>query len=93
MPTAFSPNGDTINDIYVPVSDVKGMLVIDFVIFNRWGEKVFESENFVPRDATKGWDGTFKGEPAQQDSYVYFFTAKMPDGEVKVYKGTFTLLR
>ena len=93
IPTAFSPNGDTINDIYVPVSDVKGMLVIDFVIFNRWGEKVFESENFVPRDATKGWDGTFKGQPAQQDSYVYFFTAKMPDGEVKVYKGTFTLLR
>ncbi|MBK9791889.1 MAG: gliding motility-associated C-terminal domain-containing protein [Sphingobacteriales bacterium] len=93
IPTAFSPNGDTINDIYVPISDVKGMLVIDFVIFNRWGEKVFESENFVPRDATKGWDGTFKGQPAQQDSYVYFFTAKMPDGEVKVYKGTFTLLR
>ncbi len=93
IPTAFSPNGDTINDIYVPISDVKGMLVIDFVIFNRWGEKVFESENFVPRDATKGWDGTFKGEPAQQDSYVYFFTARMPDGEVKVYKGTFTLLR
>lgn len=93
IPTAFSPNGDTINDIYVPISDIKGMLVIDFVVFDRWGEKVFESQNFVPRDATKGWDGTFKGEPAQQDNYVYFFTARMPDGEVKVYKGTFALLR
>ena len=78
------------------------MVVIDFVIFNRWGEKVFESKDFAPTyivatnaptDITKGWNGLFKGELAQQDDYVYFFTAKMPDDEVKIYKGTFALLR
>jgi gliding motility-associated-like protein len=102
IPTAFSPNGDGVNDVYVPLSNIKGMVVIDFVIFNRWGEKVFESKDFAPTyivatnaptDITKGWNGLFKGELAQQDDYVYFFTAKMPDDEVKIYKGTFALLR
>lgn len=102
IPTAFSPNGDNVNDVYQPMSNVKGMQVIDFVIFNRWGEKVFESVNFTPTyvvstgaptDPSKGWNGTYKGQPAQVDNYVYFFTAKMPDGEVKIYKGTFALLR
>lgn len=93
IPSAFSPNGDNLNDIFVPLSTIKGMQVIDFLIFNRWGEKVFESKDFVPGDLANGWNGLFKGEPAQVDNYVYYFTAKMPDDKLKIYKGTFVLLR
>lgn len=102
IPTAFTPNSDGINDVFIPMSNIKGMEVLSFVLFNRWGEKVFESANFVPTfisgtntatDATKGWNGIYKGQLAQVDNYVYYFTAKMPDDKVKIYKGTFALLR
>ena len=93
IPTAFSPNGDNFNDSYVPLSDIKGVQVISFLIFNRWGEKVYEAENFAPNDSTKGWNGTYKGENCQVDHYVYYYSVKLPDDKVKIYKGTFALLR
>ncbi|HRH56367.1 MAG TPA: gliding motility-associated C-terminal domain-containing protein [Chitinophagales bacterium] len=93
LPTAFSPNGDNINDVLVPLSPVVGMKVLEFAVFNRWGEKVFESKDFVPGDVSNGWKGTYKGENCQVDHYVYYFTVKMPDDKVKTYKGTFALLR
>lgn len=93
IPTAFSPNSDGHNDIFVPLSNIKGMQILDLLIYNRWGEKVFEAQNFAPNDSSKGWNGYFKGEPAQVDNYVYYITVKMPDDKIKVYKGTFALLR
>ncbi|HXB11937.1 MAG TPA: SBBP repeat-containing protein, partial [Bacteroidia bacterium] len=64
IPDAFSPNGDGSNDILY----VKGTCLqnFDFVIFDRWGNKIFESE-----DQSKGWDGTYKGEPMTTGTYVY----------------------
>src|SRR5690606_25210461 len=54
VPSGFSPNGDGVNDIvYVRGFSIKEM---DFKIFNRWGELVFESYN-----QENGWDGTYKG--------------------------------
>lgn len=93
IPTAFSPNNDGHNDVFVPLSNIKGMQILDMLIYNRWGEKVFEVQNFAPNDSTKGWNGYFKGEPAQVDNYVYYITVKMPDDKIKAYKGTFALLR
>ncbi|MFN8294882.1 MAG: gliding motility-associated C-terminal domain-containing protein [Chitinophagales bacterium] len=93
LPTAFSPNGDNINDVLVPLSPVIGMKVLEFTVFDRWGEKVFEAKDFVPGDVSNGWKGTYKGENCQVDQYVYYFTVKMPDDKVKTYKGTFALLR
>ena len=93
IPTAFSPNADGFNDVYVPLTNLNGVQVLRFIIFNRWSEKVYEADNFTPNDITKGWNGTFKGEPAQQDNYVYYFTVKLPDNSEKTYKGTFALLR
>lgn len=69
------------------------MYIIDFLIYNRWGEKIFESQDFTPNDITKGWNGTYKGQEAQVDNYAFYCSAKMPDGQIKIYKGTVALLR
>src|SRR5690606_29612165 len=64
FPNAFSPNGDNINDTYTPFgTHVKN---ITYAIFNRWGEKVFESSSLVI-----GWDGKYKGQLQPAGIYVY----------------------
>jgi len=85
-PTAFTPDKDGINDIFVP----KGKFFTEFemTVFNRWGEIVFHSS-----DINNGWDGFYKGDVAKQDSYAYLIKAKDNRGREKVYKGTVTLLR
>ena len=64
IPDAFTPNGDGINDTF----GVKGEGLQNFTmrIFNRWGEKIYESNN--PKQQ---WDGTYKGKPVQTDTYVF----------------------
>ncbi|MBO9700860.1 MAG: gliding motility-associated C-terminal domain-containing protein [Sporocytophaga sp.] len=85
-PTAFTPDKDGVNDIFVP----KGKFFTEFemTVFNRWGEIVFYTSNI-----NNGWDGLYKGDVAQQDSYAYLIKAKDNRGREKVYKGTVTLLR
>jgi len=64
IPNVFSPNGDGYNDVLL----VRGATLqnINFRIFNRWGEKVFETT-----DITKGWDGKQNGKPVDSGVYVY----------------------
>lgn len=64
VPTAFTPNGDQQNDIFVAVSN--GVAEYHMEVFNRWGEKVFETDDF-----DKGWDGTFRGTRVQEGVYFY----------------------
>jgi gliding motility-associated-like protein len=74
LPTAFSPNRDGVNDCFGIISPPK---LTDFkmTIFNRWGEKVFESS-----DKDNCWDGMYKGVEALSDSYVYLIGFKCYDG-------------
>lgn len=80
IPSAFSPgNGDGLNDrLYLYGNGIKKMSLI---VFNRWGEKVFESDH-----VTMGWDGIYKNEP--QPSGVYSFSAedKYLNGEQRMEK-------
>lgn len=64
VPNAFTPSGDGLNDIFKP--RITGVTDYDFMIFNRWGQLIFET-----KDINKGWDGTFKGNQCQQEVYVY----------------------
>lgn len=69
MPNAFTPDGDGLNDIFIPVG--KGITEFTLQIFNRWGELIFESNDYK-----KGWDGTFKNEAVPIGAYIYKLTAK-----------------
>ncbi|MCX6200538.1 MAG: PKD domain-containing protein, partial [Bacteroidetes bacterium] len=86
VPNAFSPNGDGINDVvYV---EGKGIVELDFSIYNRWGEKVFESHN-----QHDGWNGIYKGVLQEMEVYTYAVTAVLVNGDNKFLKGNITLLR
>ena len=65
VPNTFTPNGDGINEVvYVEGRGIKRL--ISFSIFNRWGQKVFETN-----DINEGWDGRYKGKLLDSDRYAY----------------------
>ena len=86
IPSAFTPNQDGTNDVhYVYGEGLKGFY---FAVFNRWGEKVFESNN-----QSYGWDGTYKGAIQQPGVYTYSFKATYLDNKEIEQKGSITLIR
>ena len=86
LPTAFSPNGDGVNDKYRPVFNGYHNFH-SFRIVNRWGQTVFESANSNPE-----WDGNFNGVP--QDIGVYYYYIKYDcGGNTLEQKGDCTLVR
>ena len=90
FPNAFSPNGDTINDIYRAKQPDGYRSIVEFhgYIFNRWGQKLFEWT-----DVSQGWDGTFHGHPVKQGVYFALIKAKGADGRVYNIKKDVNLLR
>jgi gliding motility-associated-like protein len=86
LPTAFSPNGDGMNDFFYPISPC--IETMKLLVFDRWGEKVFEST-----DPTKKWDGTFRGFVLDAAVFVFYFEATLIDGTSFKQKGNVTLVR
>jgi gliding motility-associated-like protein len=87
VPSAFTPNGDGNNDVvYVKGWGIKKLL--EFTIYNRWGERVFTTD-----DINQGWDGTFKGKPQNIDTYVYYAKGLLYSGKEISKKGTINLFR
>ncbi|MBS1512669.1 MAG: PKD domain-containing protein [Bacteroidetes bacterium] len=91
IPNAFTPDGDGLNDIMMVRGS--GITVKSFRIFNRWGELVFEKENFQPNDPKFGWDGKVRGVPATPDVFVYTAEIFCDNGIPYTYKGNVTLLK
>ncbi|PRY12304.1 gliding motility-associated-like protein [Pontibacter ummariensis] len=86
IPSAFTPNGDGLNDIL----EVKGRLYLSYVIriYNNLGNVVYEGT-----EATAAWDGTFKGQKLPAGAYAYEVIAETSFGATKRRTGTITLLR
>ena len=86
IPSAFSPNNDGNNDTWF----VHGRCIknIEVKVFNRWGEKVFESF-----DKSKSWDGTFRGKNLDTDVFVYIVNIRFIDNSKKEFHGNITLIR
>ncbi|MHB1920823.1 MAG: PKD domain-containing protein [Chitinophagaceae bacterium] len=92
IPNTFTPNGDGMNDIFYPRG--RGIKLIRFFkIYNRWGQLVFEKDNFNINDKSAGWDGTFKGQILSPDVYVYESEMVCDTDEPFLIKGNVTLLR
>jgi gliding motility-associated-like protein len=86
VPNAFSPNNDGSNDVLY----VRGhcLETLTFMVFNRWGQKVFETTS---KDI--GWDGTFKGDLMNSGVFVYRLEGKDYKGKGYSMKGNVTLIR
>lgn len=87
IPNAFSPNGDGNNDIWQVFANAS-INYFNLNIYNRWGEKVYESNN----QAT-GWDGRYKGELQSPQTYVYMLTLVLQSGERRTFKGGLLLMK
>lgn len=92
-PTVFYPNGNGINDTYTIYGGNDVQEIRAFQIFDRWGNMVFERENFQPNDPNLGWDGNFNGQPMNAAVYVFFAEIEYIDGRVEMVQGDLTLIR
>jgi gliding motility-associated-like protein len=92
FPTAFSPNGDNLNDFFEFA--ILGVTTGHVQIFDRWGSLIYENaaqkNGFGFKD---GWDGTFKGSQVQMDTYVYTVNLKYFNGVEKRVTGTIAVTR
>jgi gliding motility-associated-like protein len=94
IPTAFSPNGNGTNELFVLVTGGNVLLDYTMIIYNRWGQKVFESNDYHI-----GWKGTLNGSESPSGLYTYLLMYKISDlknqvaGELKKIRGTVTLVR
>ncbi|MEM4326262.1 MAG: gliding motility-associated C-terminal domain-containing protein [Candidatus Pacearchaeota archaeon] len=86
LPNVFSPNGDGLNDVLYVRG--KGVSWFRVVIYNRWGNKVFESGSF-----SVGWDGTYRGEKQDAGVYVYMIEGEYSNGESFKKSGDVALIR
>ncbi|HVX50393.1 MAG TPA: gliding motility-associated C-terminal domain-containing protein, partial [Chitinophagaceae bacterium] len=88
VPTAFTPNGDNLNDYLYPLNAYKTSN-LEFKVFNRFGQLVFYTT-----DWTKKWDGTYKGKPQPEGSYVWVLRYTHTETHQQYYlKGTSVLIR
>lgn len=87
LPNAFSPNGDGVNDVVVPV--LKGIQQLNtFTVYNRYGKKVFQTNNSeVP------WDGIYNNQPLAMGVYVYFVNGVTFFNKPFSKKGNITLVK
>ena len=89
VPNAFTPNGDLINDIFLP----KGQNINKYrlIIYDRWGSEIFESDSLE-----EGWDGTNAGEPCPTGVYVWIIVyesaSEYQNPKVETLKGSCVLL-
>lgn len=87
VPSAFTPNGDGLNDIIAPIA--VGIKRIEyFRIFNRWGQLVFSTTV-----NGQGWDGKIAGTPQATNTFVWICSAIDYTGKKLFLKGKVTLIR
>ena len=92
IPNTFTPNGDGMNDRFF--INGKGISrITKFLIYNRWGELVYERNNIGANDPSVGWDGQYKGVVLPPDVFYYFVEAECNLGETFKYKGDVSIVR
>jgi gliding motility-associated-like protein len=95
MATAFTPNGDGMNDYFYPVLNGPNSpaKITAFRIYDRWGQLVYDNPN------APGWNGQYGGQPQVVGTYLYFVTIEIPDPNnaaktvTKSVEGSFNLFR
>lgn len=86
FPTAFTPNGDGINDQFGAITQSNAQLK-SFRILNRWGQTVFQTNDILQK-----WDGTMNGEPQDIGTYFYLIEYRCENRDQHM-EGEVTLIR
>ena len=93
VPNAFSPNDDGHNDRFMIYGGPQIAKVRSFLVFNRWGETVWEYYNFLPNDPATGWNGEHRGQMMDPGTFTWFAEVEFVDGLVEIFEGDVTLIR
>jgi len=97
MPNVFTPDGDGLNDYFFPlfkkdgsndIIEIGNAEIVQFTIFNRWGNVVYQND-----DPVNGWDGKEDGKDLPSEVYVYAITVKYPNGSTDTQSNDVTLIR
>jgi len=92
-PNIFSPDENGINDFFRFQSGRALTSVEQFVIFDRWGNIVYDNKNITDFENLQGWDGVVNGQEAEQGVYGWMVKATFIDNTKTVYSGDLTLIR
>ncbi len=88
VPNAFTPNGDDNNEVFFVKGPVNGYTDLNLMIFNRYGELVFQTN-----DISKGWDGTVNGNLQESEVFTFHLIVNCVDGGTVEKSGNITLIR
>ncbi|NUM31734.1 MAG: gliding motility-associated C-terminal domain-containing protein [Bacteroidetes bacterium] len=90
VPNAFTPDNNLLNDVFKPVSDISTFNYYKFAIFDRWGQKIFESTN-----PQSGWDGFINNKLSPNDVYIWtlYIKSNCSNGNINFLKGVVHLVR
>ncbi len=93
LPNIFTPNGDSDNQLFIPILPTRFVKSVQFKVFNRWGRKIFETDNPLIQ-----WGGLDKNGKAYPDGMYYYvadveFYRLKPEDELQTFKGWFKMSR
>ncbi|MBI1226780.1 MAG: T9SS type B sorting domain-containing protein [Bacteroidetes bacterium] len=93
VPNSFSPNGDGTNDVFMIYAGKEVQKIKEFLVFDRWGETVWEYHNFEPNNPAYGWDGRHRNELMNPAVFVWFAVVEFIDGSEVLLEGDVSLMR
>jgi len=93
VPSAFSPNGDGINDFFYPNCGPEVTEVLEFQVYDRWGGLKYSGKDLVPNDPTSGWDGRFGSRAQEPGVFIYRLSVRLLDGRSVQLAGDVTLMQ
>lgn len=85
VPNVFSPNANVNNILYLRSDCVKNG---EFIVYDRWGNKIFDT-----KDLNQGWNGTYRGQPMNTETFVWYAKVNTYEGLTIIKKGNVTLIR
>ncbi len=90
---AFTPNGDSFNDVLYVQGGAAAKRVVVFQVFDRWGELIFDNRDTELNNKETGWDGSYRGEEMNPAVFVWYAEVEFVDGSRAPFKGHATLIR
>lgn len=94
IPTAFSPNFDGINDLFIPEGDALEIRIESMAVYDRWGNALWQTADIQPGQTDAGWDGKSRGQILDPGVYVYTLRLQhIPTKTVRTYQGEVLLMR
>jgi len=94
IPNAFSPNGDQNNDEWhIYANPLQVERIEELIIFDRWGNFIFQAKDWPINSERHGWDGRFRGKTLDPGVFAYSITFRLVNGQKRTIGGSITLVR